>query len=283
MKIITSTDNEWIRRVSRLKEKRGRDRQARYLVEGPNLVREALDFRAGVDFVLFCGDETGLSGELRELKRAAEKAGAESVFAGPAVFRRLSDAETPQGVIAVLRKALWDEEALFRKDASRPWGNILVLDRLQDPGNAGVVVRTADAAGYGGIVAVKGTADVYSPKAVRAAAGALFRLPVMDGLEASAALSMLARRNKTLVASAADGAVCVYDADLRRDIALIVGNEGNGLGVEFRRSVHLTVSIPMQRGAESINASVAASIFMFESLRQNLWSGETDDGALADV
>jgi TrmH family RNA methyltransferase len=198
------------------------------------------------------------------LAERAASAGADVLVTTERIFRGLSDTEAPQGVLAAVKKPVCGAAAFF----SRAGANLLVLDRVRDPGNIGSLVRTADAAGFGGIMAVAGTGDPYGPKAVRAAAGALFRVPVLFVRDAAEAAALLAAAGKRVAVADAHGGTSCYEADLARDVAFVIGNEGAGPSDVFKDGASLVVSIPMPGGAESLNAAAAAAILMFESVRQ---------------
>ena len=142
----------------------------------------------------------------------------------------------------------------------------LVLDGLQDPGNLGTILRTAAAAGYGGAVILKGTADVYAPKVTRAAAGALFRLPMYFAETAEEAAALLKEMGKTIVGTTPRNGVSYLEADLTTGIALVIGNEGNGMSEAALAVCDRNVYIPMHTGMESLNAAVAAGILMYKSV-----------------
>jgi TrmH family RNA methyltransferase len=265
---ITSADNKAVKLAKKLLTKKGRDGLGYYLIEGPKLFAEALDNDADILFAFFCEETTdAVESRLSRRRILAERAacaGADVFLTTERIFRGISGAETPQGVLAAVKKPVCGAEALF----SRAGVNILVLDRLQDPGNIGSLIRTADAAGFGGVIAAAGTGDPYGPKAVRAAAGALLRVPIVFVRDANEAADMLTSAGKRVVVADARGSVSCYDADLASDIALVIGNEGGGPSSAFEENASVTVGIPMPGGAESLNAAAAAAILMFESVRQ---------------
>lgn len=150
---------------------------------------------------------------------------------------------------------------------------MIVLDRLQDPGNIGTILRTADAAGFCGAILIKGTADIFSPKIVRATAGSLFRLPVFMAESPEQAINMLRKYGKKIICTAPDCCNNYYDVDMQNDAAVIIGNEGNGVSDEFLIKSDYLVKIPMQGTIESLNAAVSAGILMYESVRQRYQSG----------
>jgi TrmH family RNA methyltransferase len=182
-----------------------------------------------------------------------------------ALFQTVAGTETSQGVMALVRPPAWHIEQLFR---GAPL--VVVLDGLQDPGNAGAICRAAEAFGATGVLFLKGTVSPHNPKAVRASAGSLFRVPYVHGVDA--ALARAALRQHGVEAWAAVPArpntpvKRLEEADLTRKCALIVGSEGHGVGMELRAAA-MDVSIPTV-GVESLNAAVAAGILLYEARRQ---------------
>ena len=263
MRRTGSSGNSAVKLARRLKMKKWRDSLGCYLVEGPKLVSEAVAEGADILFAFFYESaEEGLPlPRLRGLAAAAEGAGAEVLCVPDKLFACMADTEAPQGTLAVLRKP-----AAKRVLAE---GSCLVLDRLRDPGNVGALMSTAAAAGFTGVLAVKGAADLYAPKTVRAAAGALFRVNVTYADSAGAATELVKSSGKQLMAADARGDVSCYEADLSGDFALVIGNEGSGLDEAFTRAGRL-LRVPMLGGSDSLNASAAAAVIMFEAVRQRL-------------
>jgi len=181
------------------------------------------------------------------------------------LFQGLSGTETAQGVMALVRPPVWTLEQLFR---GRPL--IVVLDGVQDPGNAGTILRTAEAFGATGALFLKRTVSPYNSKALRASAGSLFRLPYMHGLDVALARAAAKQHRVELYAGvpARPGAAVrsLADVDLTKACGLIIGSEGHGVGGELR-SAAVDVSIPTV-GVESLNAAVAAGILLYEARRQ---------------
>lgn len=261
MKEISSRDNKIIKDMAALSEKKRRDERGQFIIEGPNLVREALN--EGIRLIsVFClaGSETP---EILELLQSAELDGVPAYTVSRDAFLRMTQTDTPQGILAAAEKKKFTEKEFFGTDGS----NVLVLDRIQDPGNMGTLLRTADAAGFTGVMLIKGCVDPFSPKVVRAAAGSLFRMPLMVGVETGKAAELLKSRGKTAMAAAMDAASAYYDEDLSENFALIIGNEGNGVSEELM-SLTKKIAIPMAGRTESLNAALAGGIIMFEALRQ---------------
>ena len=179
------------------------------------------------------------------------------------IFDKLAQTVTSQGILAIVAK-----EAARKEDFINLLGsNFIVLDRLQDPGNIGTILRTADAAGYKLAILMKGTADVYAPKVVRAATGSLFRMPVVSMASAKELAEFTGAAGKKLTATCLDARRWYYDEDLTHDIALIIGNEGNGISRDLIESSDIQIKIPMQGNIESLNAAVAAGVLMYEAMR----------------
>lgn len=272
MKLITSSDNQTYKKAARLKQKKYRDEQNQYLIEGPNLVHEAYKCNIKIEMVLISEDyrDSGIFPNVQTVK----------VTSG--LFRKLSDTESPQGILAIVNKRAYTEAEFFaQKTAS---SNLIVLDRLQDPGNIGTILRTADAAGFNGAILIKGTADIFSPKIVRATAGSLFRLPVFMVESPKQAIILLKKYGKKIICTAPNCCNNYNDVDMQNDVAVIIGNEGNGVSDEFLIKSDYLVKIPMQGTIESLNAAVSAGILMYESVRQRYQHGclERDNSSRAE-
>ena len=175
----------------------------------------------------------------------------------------MCSSDLSQGILAIVKKPEISKEMF----ASEQGSNFVVLDRLQDPGNIGTILRTADAAGYRLAVVMKGTAAVFSPKTVRAATGSLFRMPVVSMASAKELAEFTGAAGKKLTATCLDARRWYYDEDLTHDIALIIGNEGNGISRDLIESSDIQIKIPMQGNIESLNAAVAAGVLMYEAMR----------------
>lgn len=264
MKEISANDNPVIKKFRALSMKKQRDKLGLYIIEGPNLLEEALNGKAKIGQILFDEEALSRSEELAGLARMAEERKIPAAVASPSLFLKASNTDTPQGVIAWVEKPVWTKEQFFAPEG----GNIIVLDRLQDPGNLGTILRTADSAGFSGAMILKGTGDIYGPKTVRAATGTLFRLPVLfcDGPEE--AMAVLRSHGKRVFATALENSDTYFDCDLRYDAAIVIGNEGNGICEEILSGADQNITIPMEGNTESLNAGIAAGILMYEALRQ---------------
>jgi RNA methyltransferase, TrmH family len=269
---ITSKDNRWIKAFRAGLQGNGPKGYEPIAVEGPKLIDDAL--RAGLEAEALLVSESGEVAAQRILLAASTTdygiSPSRILRATDKLFAAVSGTETPQGVAALFRQPASDfERVLGDGDATL----VLVLVGVQDPGNVGTAVRSAEAFGATGVVAARGTADPWSPKAVRASAGSALRLPILRGIAISVALSQL-RISKVMIVAATshddERANRVNDSakPLNGPTAIVIGSEGSGLPAEVINSADATIAIPMAGAIESLNAGVAASILLYEAARQ---------------
>lgn len=253
---------EYLRRMGN--SRRFREREGAFLVEGIRFVEEALNSSWPVEALVYCSkileNQRG-----KALLGNAAAAGVKLVEVKEGIFRKLADTETPQGVIAVARKRFYGLDCMW--EVKKP-ALLVVVDGVQDPGNLGAIVRSADAAGAGGVILIKGTADIYNPKALRATMGSIFHLPVVQSTDPDKIMSCLARHGIKAVAGDPRGVKVVYECDLTVPCALVVGSEAAGPGRAVMKRVSERVRIPMPGRAESLNAAISASILLYEVVRQ---------------
>jgi TrmH family RNA methyltransferase len=179
------------------------------------------------------------------------------------LFRQISSTESSQGVIALVRPPAWNLEQLFRGRSL-----VVILDGIQDPGNAGAIVRAAEAFGATGAIFLKGAVNPYNPKTLRASAGSLFRLPMVHGLDGTLARAALEQRRLDVYAAMPEGRKTLDDVDLTRRFALIVGSEGRGVSEKLRAGA-FDLRIPTA-GVESLNVAMTAGIILYEARRQRM-------------
>ena len=179
------------------------------------------------------------------------------------LFHELSTTESTQGVISLVRPPVWTLDQLFRGQSL-----VVVLDGLQDPGNAGAIVRSAEAFGGTGVLFLKGSASPYNPKTLRASAGSLFRVPFVHGIDGDLARAALDQRRLDLYSAMPRGAKSLNDVDLTRRCALLIGSEGRGVSERIRAG-SFDLRIPTS-GVESLNAAMAAGILLYEAQRQRM-------------
>ena len=195
--------------------------------------------------------------------RDADAAGVPVWGLTSSVFASVSDTATPQGVLALAIRSVVPVRLVADLD-----GPVLVLVDISDPGNAGTLVRAAEAAGCAGVVFAGSSTDPFGPKAVRAAAGSIVRLPVSEDAEVSTVLDELRSTGRTLVATVVDGGAAPEATDLSVPVAILIGSEAHGLASEVIAACSATITIPMQSAVESINAAMAGAVVLFEVARQ---------------
>ncbi|WP_417578281.1 TrmH family RNA methyltransferase [Phascolarctobacterium succinatutens] len=258
---LTGLQNPMVKAAAELKQKKYRQQQGLFLAEGLRTVEEAVRYGA-VQSIFYTAIEDDRTRAV--LEEAAAKQ-IKLVCVSDKVLKKIADTETPQGIIAVC------EMRTKRLDDFLASGKmLLVLDRVTDPGNIGTMLRTADAAGVGGLLLLNGCADIYAPKTVRASMGSLFHLPVLSGLSEELLVQAARKAGYELLVTCLDGADNLYKADLQGRLAFVMGNEANGVSDALLAAADKRVFIPMQGRAESLNVAMAAGIVMFEALRQRL-------------
>lgn len=256
--MITSPRNRQVVRAARLKKRALRDKEQRFLVEGAQVTMEAL--RAGrVEGLFHLADE---GGRLRAVLDAAREAGVRAASVSLPVMEHLTSTVTPQGVVGV---ASFTEAGL--EAVPEDLRLVPVLCSVRDPGNAGTILRSADAAGADAVVFSHDSVDVYNPKTVRASAGSLFHLPVIRNASVEEAAATLRSRGAQVLAAAADGETSVYEADFSRPTAVLFGNEAWGLRPEVRALADRSVRVPIRGRAESLNLAASAAVVLFEAAR----------------
>ncbi|ALS23776.1 TrmH family RNA methyltransferase [Paenibacillus naphthalenovorans] len=260
--IISSVQNPRIKQWTELQSRKGREKQGRFLIEGIHLVQEALRSDLIPEVVAYSDERAEACADL--LQEAAER-GMELVQVTEAVLAKCTDTQTPQPVFAVVPKLPWRAADLI--SASEQDGLVVVIDGIQDPGNLGTIIRSADAVGASGVLLGKGTVDLYNPKTVRSTMGSLFHLPIVQG-DLAQWLPEAASRGIQVAATRLEDAVSLYDYDFRRPTWFVIGNEGQGVSAEVQQLVQCHVRIPMQGRAESLNAAMAATVVLFEAMRQ---------------
>lgn len=229
--------------------------------EGPRLIGEAIRSGLRVEKVLF--SNTGLERLGAKLMPQFSKNTVVAV-ADDAAFATCMDVEHPQGVAALVRLALAELDAL----AAPPPALVVAAAGLQDPGNLGTLIRAAEAFGATGVATLEQTVSPLNPKAVRASAGSLFRVPVAIRVGTSELVAFCKQHGLALVASAASAGREVPDTDLSGPTCLVIGQESGGVPRELQRAANATISIAMKAPVDSLNAGVAAAILLYEGARQ---------------
>lgn len=259
--MITSTSNAKIKRIVQLrKKKKARDAEGVFLVEGIRMFREIPEKLLQEIYISeSCEEKEG-----KEIRRRASACGIRPELVSDGVFAYLSDTQTPQGILCVVSQLSYSLEEVA--DASCP--HMLVLDRLQDPGNVGTILRTAEGAGVTGILLDGECADIYNPKTIRSTMGSIFRMPFYYIQDLEEGIRYLKKRGICTYAAHLEGKRAYDEEDYRKPCAFLIGNEGNGLRPEIANLADTYIRIPMAGEVESLNAAIASAVLMFEAGRQ---------------
>jgi TrmH family RNA methyltransferase len=256
--VIRNPQNRRVKFARSLCTAKGRAEGSAFIAEGFRVV-DGIPSDRNIMFYL-AAESVGLSA----LGKYGERA--ELYVVDDRIFGAVSDTKTPQGIIAVceIKKFAFD----FCAEQINPF--YVLLDNVNDPGNLGAAVRTCDAAGASGIFVSRGSADVYNPKAVRASAGSVFHLPIYTDVDIKETIGSLRKNSVGVYAADADGAIYPYGLDLTKGCAFVIGNEGGGLNEDTATMCDASVKVPIAGKAESLNASVACGVLLYEAVRQRM-------------
>ena len=266
--MITSTSNPAVKHVVSLCQKaKERNAQGLFVVEGPKMFAEAPGERVEQVYVSQSFYERSTAFLAQQEKRLAGS-GAGIQLVSDSVLRAMSDTKAPQGIVCLVRQAPCSEEDLTRSANDEHPPFCMVLENLQDPGNLGTIVRTAEGAGVTGILLGRGCVDIYNPKVIRSTMGSIYRMPFAYTDDLQGVLREWKSRGIVLCAAHLRGDRIFTDGDYTGGCAFMIGNESRGLTDELSAMADQLVKIPMQGKVESLNASVAAAILMYEVARQ---------------
>lgn len=259
---ISSVHNPRIKQVLKLRRRPQRDKLGRLLIEGYRELKRALDNGWNPDVLFFCPVLFQGTNEPALLERC-RKAGAKLFECSEAVFRKIAYRDRPEGLLALappIRRGLADL-ALSRNPL------VLVAERIEKPGNLGTMIRSADAAGADAVIVSDPTTDVNNPNVVRASIGTLFAVPVATA-DSEAALAWLKQRGIRVVAATPAAPTEYTETDLTLPTALVVGSEQYGLQSIWLERADVRVRIPMRGQGDSLNVATAATILLYEAVRQ---------------
>ena len=269
-KTISSVNNQLIKETCELKLKKYRNTADAFIIEVVRSTEEVLN--SGWDVLRAFVDVTIESARLRGIVDRLETLGAAIFEVTPKVMQRLSGTDTPQGILVVVRKKTCELNDFNQENE----GVLLVLDEVRDPGNLGTMIRTADAAGITGVILLEGCTDAFAPKAVRAAMGSLFHLPIRNAQNKSEFISWCKDNNWSLWSSSLERGHSIYGEELAKRTAIVIGNEAEGVSTELLSASEKRVYIPMPGNAESLNAAIATGIILFECVRRKLVTKSID-------
>ncbi len=261
MQKITSKDNVFIKHIKKLRDKKYRDTQNEFVIEGIKLVAEAIQEKAQIKQIVLCDDCEKNAMLPKDLMYEIAKY--ECIYITEPLFKYVSELQTPQGILAIIQKKSEEIQIDYTQDI------IVALDSIQDPGNLGSILRTVDSVGLTQILVSKDTADVYNSKVVRSTMGAIFRVKIIECEDFKQTLKEIKKHKFKMVASSLQTKKTIYDIDYHKKV-IIIGNEANGVEKQIQELADEKVKIPMLGKAESLNASVATGIILYEYVRRNL-------------
>ena len=255
--VITSKDNELVKYIKKLKDKKYREEYNVFLVEGLKMVEEAIKEKAKIEKIIIC--EEFLSDNLNQKELLYELAKEDVVYVNDKIFKYITDVVSPQGILAIVQKNKISEinykENLF-----------LILDNIQDPGNMGTILRTADSIGLNQIIILKGSADCCNQKVVRSSMGAIFRINIIETQDLIKTVKELKKHKIKIYATDLKTDKTIYDVEYKKT-AIVIGNEANGVSKELLEIADERIKIPMRGKAESLNASVATGIILYNAIK----------------
>ena len=266
MQVITSKDNELIKHIKKLKDKKYRDENNEFIIEGTNLIEEAVKEKAKIKKIIICEDTT----KTYEIPTSIrlEIAKYECIYVTEKIFNLITQVTNPQGIMAIVEKTTKEDEIDYTQDL------IVMLDDIQDPGNLGTILRTIDSIGLKQIIVSKETADAFNPKVVRSTMGAIFRIRIIESENLIDTIKNIKKHHYKLVVTSLQTNNTIYDINYNKKI-IVIGNEGNGVSKEIQNMADEKIKIPMLGKTESLNASVATGIVLYEYVRQKLNKGDS--------
>ena len=261
MQVISSKDNEIIKSVRKLKEKKYRDLENAYIIEGTKIIKEAIQEKTNIKQIIMCENFT----DNNDLDKDTlyEIAKHNLIYVTEKVFNLITDVKTPQGIIAVIEKNNENTQIDYSQDI------IIALDDLQDPGNLGTILRTVDSANLNQIILSKNSADPYNPKVVRSTMGGIFRVNIIETENLQETLKNMQKNNFKIMVTSLNTKNSIYDIDYTKKV-IVIGNEANGVSKAIQDMADEKVKIPMLGKTESLNASVATGIMIYEYVRRKV-------------
>ena len=238
MQIISSKENELVKHIKKLKEKKERYISDEYMIEGIKLLKEAMQEKANIKQIILCDDCEKTEDIPKELMYEIAKY--DCIYVTNKIFKYLSEVQEPQGVLAIIGKNNKDKEIDYTQDI------IVALDNLQDPGNLGTILRTVDSIGVTQILVSKGTADSYNPKVVRSTMGAIFRIRIIECEDLAKTLKEIKKHKFKIVVSSLKTENSIYDINYNKKV-IVIGNEANGVEEHIQEIADEKIKIPMLR------------------------------------
>lgn len=262
---ITSKENEKIKYTKSLLKNKKRNEEKKYVVEGYRILKQALESNSDVEYIIF-SDEFLNKDNQKDFVYFLGDNNFKIYKITQKLFREITDTENPQGIIAVIKQ----KEYLLKEVLDNNANFILLLDRIQDPGNMGTIIRTADSAGVDAIILLKGCVDIYNSKVIRSTMGSIFNIPIIEADNENYTIEILKENKFNIISSYLNTDNYYHNVvDYGNKVVLVIGNEANGINDNIINKSDLLVKIPIYGKSESLNAAIASGILMYQ-IKNNL-------------
>ncbi len=257
--MITSDKNKIIKDIIKLKQKKEREKMGKFYIEGERIIDE-IPSHINVETYIFSENF------YNKLLDKNKYSNTPKIIVSDTVFKKISDTINPQGIMAICNIPKNSIENIKIKENNF----FVILDRISDPGNMGTIIRTAEALGVDAIFLSKGCVDLYNDKVIRATMGSIFHTNIVESCDINNLIDYLKNNNINIICTHLEGAKAPYEIDLKKSLAILIGNEANGVLDEYKNKSDELVKIPMVGNVESMNASISSAIIFYEVLSQRL-------------
>ena len=256
--MITAKDNDKVKYTKSLLKSKNRNKESKFIIEGYRILTLAIECNAKIDYV-FINEDFEKKTEHVEFLEILKSKNINTYKTTNKIFNELVDTESTQGILAVVKF----NQRRIQENLKDEHRFVVILDRIQDPGNMGTIIRTADAAGVDAIIALKGCVDIYNPKVIRSTMGSIFDMNIIHATQEEA-VRLLKLKNFDIVSSYLDTDNYYDKVEYNYKTALVIGNEANGINDELVSKSDVLVKIPIYGKAESLNAAISSAILMYE-------------------
>ena len=256
--IITAKDNDKIKYTKSLLKSKNRNKESKFIIEGYRILTLAIECNAKIDYV-FINEDFEKKTEHVEFLEILKSKNINTYKTTNKIFNELVDTESTQGILAVVKF----NQRTIQENLKDEHRFVVILDRIQDPGNMGTIIRTADAAGVDAIIALKGCVDIYNPKVIRSTMGSIFDMNIIHATQEES-VRLLKLKNFDIVSSYLDTDNYYDKVEYNYKTALVIGNEANGINDELVSKSDVLAKIPIYGKAESLNAAISSAILMYE-------------------
>lgn len=264
---ITSSSNKHIKYIKLLHKRKYREKNDEFIVEGLRIIEHAINNDAKISGVYYSDEITNTDRGRRLIERMSLE-GVNLYKVSEKIFKEISTTDTPQGILGVVKRKHYSLRDVIDKEKFL----LIILDRLRDPGNVGTIIRTADAAGVDAVAVLKGTVDIYNSKTIRSTMGSIFTLPIIHVEDTASIISALKLCKADIISTTLGAEKYHFEVEYGSKNAVIIGNEAEGISHELIRHSNIKVKIPVIGNAESLNASIASGIIMYELVKQHYFS-----------